>query len=243
MNHFLRFAAVLLVALLCTWLTNAALRQPGLGDCGLSELSPNPVIGEPLALHFEFISLLPPQELPAFDRLPEGLLCAHQATTHLAGIHWHGFRWRQTVTVIPATLAVIPATTVTLQQQPLSFPELRPQLPTDLPEEPAMPHIPSTASSFLSPFEYALASVFIAGVLLYCWRRHRNRPCQRLKRLAPTPEALEQLPGLLAELQLTRPSQPHLFSQLDALRFAPNPPDAHAVQQLLDTVRSTLAST
>ncbi len=234
-----RIAILLPVLALAVWLTLAAVLPP---RHALSLPQPwlaRPEAGQPLRLDHTVTALRPPTSTPELSGLPNGLLLAKPTTTRLDSLGWRGPRWRQTLTLIVATLAPIPASTLTLQEAHLPLPALQPQLPADLPDEPPPPEGPDTtdAPALLPWLPLAVLAALCLASLTILW--HRQRPRRRLRRLQPTPDCLDLLPPLLVQQKppITRASAPDLFRELDALRFAPTPPSSQDLQRLLARVR------
>lgn len=234
-----RRAAITLlpVLALAAWLTLAAILPP---RHTLSLPQPWPVrpeAGQPLQLELTVSALRPPTTPHDLSGLPDGLLLTRPTTTQLDGIGWRGPRWRQTLTLIVATLAPIPSATLTLQDARLTLPALTPQLPPDLPDEPPPP-APSAQSAHDASLPWLPLAVLAPLGLVAATLWLRRRPRRRLLRLQPTPDCLDQLPSLLAQQHppITRASAPDLFRDLDALRFAPTPPSTQHLQRLLARV-------
>ncbi|MGN0880371.1 MAG: hypothetical protein ACI4WT_13110 [Oligosphaeraceae bacterium] len=232
-----RTAILLPLLVLAAWLALAA-GLPPRHELRLAQPWPaRPEAGQPLRLELITHAPLPPPDIPELSGLPDGLLLAKPTTTRLDGLGWRGPRWRQTLSLIVATLAPIPATTLSRQDARLALPALAPQLPLDLPDEPPPPPpIPHTTDASRTWLPLAvLAALALAATPLWL----RQRPRRRLRRLQPTPNCLDQLPDLLAQQHppITRASAPDLFRDLDALRFAPTPPSPQDVQRLLARVR------
>ena len=232
-----RIAILLPVLALAVWLTLAAVLPPRHALSLPQPWPARPEAGQSLRLDHTVTALRPPTSTPELSGLPDGLLLAKPTTTRLVGLGWRGPRWRQTLTLIVTTLSPIPSATLSLQDARLTLPDLAPQLPADLPDEPppptAPPHITDAPRLWL-PLT-VLAALALAATTLWL----RRRPRWRLRRLQPTSDCLDQLPDLLAQQHppITRASAPDLFRELDALRFAPTPPSSQDVQRLLARVR------